>query len=194
MPRTSPLSLLPVAFAVSVWACTADSSNPASSAQIQCQDYCSSIQKSCVGSNRQYRSEVECAAACGNLPPGDAADRSVNTVGCRLAQAKQATTKDACTAAGAYGGAVCGPNRCDAFCDMVIGSCGKEASPPYKDRGDCLESCAKFRFDPAVGEGPDIAVQSGDNLNCRAHHAILSLESKSHCAHVAVKSSTCFTP
>lgn len=186
------LSAAAIAGAAAVWGgCTGD--DPADPPPDICATYCIEMTKACTGANRQYRSEEECRSACALLPPGTPDDVGLNTVGCRLKQARAAQ----CVAAGPYGGETCG-SRCEAYCDIVEKNCiAKLGAPnaPYASKSDCLESCGRdYTFDPAVGEGPDIPFLAGDNLNCREHHLILAISDPSgHCGHAGPKSPTCFT-
>jgi hypothetical protein len=189
--RTTLRSLLAL-FLLAAAACVSD---PPAPTVDPCTSYCSEITAACTGDKRQYRDEAECHTACALLPPGAEGDKDVNTVGCRLRAARvKPATKEQCTVAGAYGGGVCG-TRCDAFCTIVQKNCGTQASPPYASGADCLEACAKFPFDPAVGEGPDQPFSGADNINCRGLHAILSLGStanqQGHCPHTAIVSPVC---
>ncbi len=156
-----------------------------------CNRYCAEITNNCKGPDRQYRDPAECAKFCALLTPGSAGDKGVDTVECRLAQAKLAASKEACVSAGPYGGDVCG-RRCEAFCTVVEANCSATAPPPYSSRSTCIETCNGFPFDPKVGEGPDQPFKGADNLNCRGFHMILSLEDKvGHCPHTGATSATC---
>jgi hypothetical protein len=157
-----------------------------------CPTYCTEVAKSCTGANRQYRNAEECLRACALLPKGTEEDRELNTVGCRLRQARAASSLDTCIVAGPFGGGKCG-SRCEAFCDVVVGNCAELGSAsPYNSKSTCLEECPRFVLDPAEGEGPDQVSAGNDSLNCRTHHSILALGDKVvHCPHTGVVSPVC---
>ena len=154
-----------------------------------CATYCAEIARACTGPNRQYRDDQECMRACALLPQGTEDDGARNSVGCRLRQARAATSLESCIVAGPFGGGTCG-TRCEAFCDVVMGNCVELA--PFGSRSTCLEECPKFVFDPNEGEGPDQKSDGNDTINCRSHHAILALDDKVvHCPHTGTASPVC---
>jgi hypothetical protein len=184
------VSALIVSASVSSTACVGDSPPPAGET---CETYCSTIARSCTGPNRQYRDEKECLATCGKLPEGDESDGALNTVGCRLRQARAAATLEQCTAAGPFGGGLCG-SRCEAFCAINARTCGEELGPlqPFRSEATCLEQCSLFTFDPDEGEGPSQDFSGNDTVNCRSFHLILAQQdAEGHCPHTAPASSVC---
>ena len=154
-----------------------------------CDRYCAEVAANCTGANQQYRDLAECKLACALLDPGTEQDGEINTVGCRLRQAR-AASKQSCLAAGPFGGDVCG-KHCDVFCRMVEKNCAAEPSPPYPSASTCIEQCPSFPVkDPSAIS--HTTHPSGDSFECRAHHAILSLSDKTnHCPHTAPISVTC---
>jgi hypothetical protein len=184
------VTALIVSASVSFTACVGDSPPPAGD---MCERYCSTVAGACTGPNRQYRNDAECRAACAHLPEGTESDGALNTVGCRLRQARAAATTDQCNAAGPFGGGVCG-SRCESFCTITARACGEELGPlqPYRSEATCLEQCSLFTFDPDEGEGPDQPFSGNDTVNCRSHHLILALQdAEGHCPHTAPASSVC---
>lgn len=183
------LALLVAAIA----ACISEDPGPITAS---CDTYCATVEQNCTGPNRAFGSRAQCLAMCALMPQGPEGNTNANTVGCRLAAAREGGSKEKCKAAGAYGGNVCG-SRCDTFCDLVEAQCIKrfEGKPPspFPDRGVCVEMCRNvLRYDDADEEGPE-AQDGVDTLNCRMLHLILSLDgAEIHCPHVAVQSDTCF--
>jgi hypothetical protein len=143
----------------------------------------------CTGDNQQYRNLAECQLACALMDPGTEQDGPIDTIGCRLRQAR-AASKQSCIAAGPFGGDVCG-NHCDVFCGLVDENCSKEPQPPYPSASTCIEQCPTFRIEDPTAISHTKS-PSGDSFNCRAHHMILSLTDKTnHCPHTGVVSATC---
>lgn len=160
-----------------------------------CDEYCKVVDANCAQEKQQYRDEAECLKTCSLLEAGRADDTNANTVGCRINQAKAATTLAQCVAAGPFGGGVCG-SRCTAFCSIVGKNCLSLENPIYGgSEGTCNEECPSFRFDPNEGEGPLQEFLGNNSLNCRSYHLILSLKSpadaQNHCPHAGVESATC---
>ncbi|MBX3186730.1 MAG: hypothetical protein KF819_06930 [Labilithrix sp.] len=157
-----------------------------------CDKYCTTVTKNCEGTNRQYRDVADCMRLCALLPQGNAGDRTLDTVACRLANAEVATDRAACAKAGPWGGDACG-KRCESFCGVISRSCAKLASPPYVDNEDCLRSACAFTFDPTAGDGPDQDFDGDDTLNCRAFHLMLAIDDalQGHCPHTKRVSDTC---
>src|SRR5688572_6522410 len=58
---------------------------------VSCPSYCTEIAKKCGGDKEQYRSNDECIKACSFLELGTIQDGDVNSVGCRLRKAQNAT-------------------------------------------------------------------------------------------------------
>lgn len=198
LTRIGAAAAAAAAFACSLQACVGDDPGPlvpigadggGTNAADICSRYCNEMAANCTGVNQQYRDMEECKLSCALMDPGTEEDGPINTVGCRLRQAR-AGSKQSCIAAGPFGGDVCG-KHCDVFCGMVQKNCANEPVPPYLSASSCIEACPSFRIeDPnAISH---TSSPSGDSFNCRAHHFILSLTDKTnHCPHTAQVSSTC---
>lgn len=158
-----------------------------------CPAYCDAVLANCTESLRAYDNRDQCMKMCAFMPKGAEGARE-NSVECRLTQAKAGSSRDACLAASAYGGNVCG-NRCDVFCDLVDKNCIQTQgdAAPYKSKSDCVEACHAFTYKADGFEGPgEAASGANDSLNCRMYHLILSLDDRvNHCPHVAVQSAVC---
>lgn len=171
------------------------SEDPGSAPAPSCDRYCGIVAKQCDGPKAQYRDTSECLKVCSLLELGNANDGDTSSIGCRIRRAETATTLDDCTAAGPFGGGVCG-SRCASFCRVVGKAClGLEAPIYGGSEGTCNEQCSGLRFDPTEGEGPLIEFNGNDSLNCRSHHLVLALGSDGdaalHCPHAGVDSATC---
>jgi hypothetical protein len=153
-----------------------------------CTRYCAEMAASCTGANQQYRTQDECKLACALLEPGSEQDREIDTIGCRINQARAGS----CIAAGPFGGDVCG-KHCDVFCAMDAKNCASQTPPPYPSASTCIEQCPSY----VLAAGKDLShttSPSGDSFNCRAHHLILSLPADAkadHCPHTGATSATC---
>jgi hypothetical protein len=148
-----------------------------------CQAYCTAVMADCTGASAQYQSFAECTAICAALPPGDAGDTKAPSVACRQYYAGSPAMTDPskyCPAAGAWGGGVCGDDRCIAFCTTVLAYCSPDAGgdAPFASYGDCASACATFQYkdggvEAAVADGGNEGLYGpgqGDTLNCRLFH------------------------
>jgi hypothetical protein len=164
-----------------------------------CGKYCDLVMKNCTGPQAQYASESDCLAFCKHLPLGSAGDDDVGSVACRLYFAGNAARTNPgayCTAAGPFGGGVCG-DRCTAFCAVALSACSPDAGTPsaYQDKGDCDTACAGFSFKDA---GPDsggetpVGPTSGNTLNCRLYYSRLAAKKPAdYCDDLGVQSTSC---
>jgi hypothetical protein len=141
-----------------------------------CKKYCSLVMASCTGSQAQYASTDDCLAFCGAFPAGDAGDESQASLACRQYFAStpaETNPEKYCTAAGPYGGGVCG-DRCAAFCQVAVSECssGDGGSVPFPSYPDCETACTNY---PYVDAGPDgggdgmNGPATGNTLNCRLY-------------------------
>lgn len=134
-------------------------------ATLDCKSYCGSIGAACTGDNQQYLDEPTCEKMCAILPVGTAADKSGNTLGCRVYHAGAASAgamaaATHCDHAGPYGGGVCG-DVCANFCALYEAECGMTS---YGSA--CASKCASFMtLDAGL-----LQTTAGNNLNCREYH------------------------
>lgn len=181
---------------VALVACVSDDTQGSTPVAPSCEDYCNLVRAKCTGDNIQYRTDAECLRTCSFLELGSDLDTSGNTVGCRMNKARNATTPEACVAAGAFGGGECG-TRCGSFCTFVGKNCLGLENPIFDgSEGTCNEECPGFApLRPGEREGPLSEFNGLNSLACRSHHLILSLQSendaKQHCPHAGIDSSTC---
>jgi hypothetical protein len=110
----------------------------------------------------------------------------VNTLACRQYHARRAAqlAPPHCSAAGPFGGGVCGL-RCDAFCALALAKCnGAAGAKAFASLSDCTTACATFGFNASAPETP-FGPTSGDTLNCREYHLQAAYANPAvHCAHI----------
>lgn len=175
----------------------ADSGVPTSDAgsQTLCESYCTSIMQACTGTHQQYLSMDVCLAMCPNFEPGREGVTDGNSLSCRISHTELAVTDPTthCPHAGPLGLGTCGAS-CDGFCLLDVALCKAPHPQAYVSEPDCRTQCAAYNYIPNVGE---IALDSGDSLNCRLYH----LESAYtrgledfHCPHTGKVSETCKAP
>ena len=164
-----------------------------------CDDYCTNVTDHCANEEdqlTQYASPQQCATLCSLLPPGEDGDRDLNTVGCRLRQARLAEYEplSSCSPAGPAGTNACG-SICDAYCGLMMQVCSEESTEGlsghyyYDDLADCMQECSEV-----PDAGPfwfDLAWYTGNTIQCRLYHLIVATEDGiEHCEH-AVGYSIC---
>jgi hypothetical protein len=146
----------------------------------------------CSGQNLQYGANANCLATCAQFELGAPADKTGNSVACRLYYAGAPAKNDPaihCVNAGPSGGdpAHCGPD-CDSFCAIVMGVC-TGANQPYADQAACMAACGQFESTDAI---PYKVGAAGDNFACRLYHATAAaVDPDVHCSHTAVVSPVC---
>ncbi len=156
-----------------------------------CQEYCDTVMANCSGELSVYIGPEACLSVCGLLPEGSAGDIGVNTVQCRLGQARSAATTGEpaahCAGAGPGGegppdefppgeAALCGTN-CEGLCTLMLGACDE-----YSSLDACIEEC---RAVPDLG-GYDTSTTRGNSVQCRLWHASAATrEAFPHCQHAA---------
>jgi hypothetical protein len=164
-----------------------------------CETYCDSVIKNCKGKYEQYRTFDQCIAVCKLLPAGDPGDENVNTVECRIRQARFAESEAFlyCKSAGPLGAGKCGSN-CVSYCSLMDPACTKDSTAGnvelsyFESTQECLSNCAGMPDDPT---GPtqysssatvEPSTMIGDNIYCRTYHVTAGIEQDSvseHCPH-----------
>lgn len=156
---------------------------------LDCQTYCTQIQKQCSDANAQYADTAHCLAACASFEVGASAvtDMSGNTLGCRIYHSGEpSVTAPAmhCIHAGPAGDlitamppAFCsGGDPCASFCALELMACGSLDAPlpgeprdetgnplyQYRNLADCRRLCRDFDKTQ-----PYSTTASGDTLACR---------------------------
>jgi hypothetical protein len=152
-----------------------------------CLEYCDTLSASCTAMNQQYASRLACLAVCELLPPGTAGVVSGNTVQCRLARARSASsTGEAnlyCASAGPGGADVCGSD-CDGYCTAMTAKCSREIG----NLNQCLAACSIVPdlSRPPTNQRYNVSMQSGDSVQCRLFHVTAAtLEPAMHCGHAS---------
>lgn len=156
-----------------------------------------------------------CEAPTAPVPVGTAADREVDTLGCRmhwLEQAAVAATESdrlaACASASPSGGDTCG-SWCDVYCRQGVATCSGandaflegqrtwfDEDPDADPNAVCAAACPSFATDvlPGVSQ-TDQQFGYGDTVQCRLHHQQAAMiegpEQASnyglHCGHAAIE-------
>jgi hypothetical protein len=161
-----------------------------------CATYCTEILANCTGTNLQFADMAHCTAACGSFAMGMAADKSGNTLGCRIYHAGEPAKMDPvthCPHAGPGGDktsvvappGTCG-DACTSFCTLEIKACGVTGDAgglgQYASQADCTAKCALFP-NPTKLYSP---MSVGDSLACRLYHATnaaIAGNATVHCVH-----------
>ncbi|MEI9954456.1 MAG: hypothetical protein WDO74_37185 [Pseudomonadota bacterium] len=164
-----------------------------------CETYCDAVLKSCKGKYEQYRTFDQCIEVCKRLPPGTPGDENVNSVECRIRQARFAESEAFlyCKSAGPLGAGKCGSN-CVSYCSLMDATCSKSSTAgnielSYFDNTQaCLSNCAALPDDPtgplqyssSATSEPSTLV--GNNIYCRTYHVTAGIEQDApteHCPH-----------
>jgi len=164
-----------------------------------CENYCDAVLANCTGKYEQYRSRGQCLEVCKRLPVGTPGDENVNSVECRIRQARFAESEWFlyCKSAGPLGAGKCGSN-CESYCSLMGATCTSSSTAGnvelsyFNDTQACLSNCAAMADDPA---GPNQYSSSatsdpsslvGNNIYCRTYHVAAGIEQDSaseHCPH-----------
>jgi hypothetical protein len=146
-----------------------------------CTEYCNKVMSACTDNSVQYGSAAECLDFCketGAWEKGERGDEDVNTIGCRINFAEQATQFHAfnnCVIAGPTGGGVCG-SYCDNYCSLLTGNCAGE-NEQFTSSEECTDACAAYEVEGELGD------TSGDSFQCRLSAAMNSGNSTDECVH-----------
>lgn len=178
-----------------------DGGQDAAAATLDCASYCTEVMANCTGANAQYTSLATCTAVCASFPVGTLADKTGDTLGCRLyhggAPALSSATTH-CPHAGPTGGdnnvtdvtpGTCGEG-CEAFCNLAAVACTGTNSQ-YASTNLCLADCKTFK----TSANYSTADTGNNDFGCRMYHLSAAAESPStaltHCPHIKGASPTC---
>lgn len=165
-----------------------------------CAHFCSIMNSTCTGANRQYADVAACLARCSSWSVGAVDDRGISTLGCRLYYAGAARDGNAtakhlyCPHAGIDDdtGSQCG-TRCASFCDLAVFTCTEAyGTPPYATKLACVSSCANFSTLGGIGDS------GGNTLQCRQYHLDVAVDANLtavkilNCPYTAPVSDLCF--
>jgi hypothetical protein len=161
----------------------------------KCQDYCTKIGNLCTTPNSAYADITTCLGICRLFPPGEAIEKTGNTLACRLNQlnnqlitGEPSTLADTCANAGPGGAGVCGSN-CESYCQLYQAACQEdqpqlEGTPQY-DATQCKAACEGLRD---TGSFDTDSNYTGDTLQCRlVHTSAATVNPKEHCAHAQLQ-------
>jgi hypothetical protein len=132
----------------------------------KCEDYCRVTGVACQGEFAQYESKEQCMAVCDALPKGKNADKTEDTVGCRLYHSYNSMVQkaaDHCKHAGPGGDGHCGlthPN-CTGYCVIAKKACTTKYAAKYEDDEACIAACEKLPGAPAES-GYDVESAPGE--------------------------------
>ncbi len=162
---------------------------------LSCDAYCTEIMANCTGDVAQYPTDAACKGVCATFDPGTLADTDGATLGCHLYHGGAPAVSNAathCPHAGPLGDGTCGDD-CANFCEIAVGVCGTQPTPPYADAAECMTACSSFPDTTAVPF--NTSVTSGDSLACRMYHLTAAAQSAAdattHCPHIMAVSSVC---
>lgn len=164
-----------------------------------CETYCDAVIDNCKGKYEQYRSIEQCIEVCKRLPEGKPGDENVNTVQCRIRQARFAESEAFlyCKSAGPLGAGKCGSN-CISYCALMDATCTAKSTagntePSYfANSTACLSDCAGLPDDPtgpvqySSSASATPSTLMGNNIYCRTYHVAAALEQDApteHCPH-----------
>jgi len=155
-----------------------------------CTDYCTTFLANCNSGTwmTYYADMTECMAVCAAFPVGTFADRTTNTLGCRLyhAQASPANYTLHCPHASATGGNYCG-TYCEAYCNMSLFQCNANngyyvmGTPNFNNYATCSKVCALYP------QGDIFNDRTVNTLGCRIYHAkaAIATSDPAHCTHAS---------
>jgi hypothetical protein len=170
-------------------------------ATLDCASYCGEIMANCTAANAQFTDMATCMGTCAAYPAGTIADKSGDTLGCRIYHAGAPAKMDPamhCSHAGITGGdkdpngttGVCG-EPCDAFCALAIPTC-KNQPGAYADAAACMTECKAFKVDTATYSTADTGT---DDMGCRMYHLTAATKDAAaatlHCGHIHAVSPVC---
>jgi hypothetical protein len=155
--------------------------------QTLCEAYCATVTTNCSGGHAQYADLGTCLSVCAALPAGELGDSDVNTVHCRLAEAKKAAGGEPdfyCPFAGPGGGGGCGDD-CEGYCSLMMSLCTSENTGGlyyFQNAGVCKQTCKDLPVDVAP-YNPSLH-SAGNHLQCRLFHACSAIADPDyHCGH-----------
>lgn len=177
---------------------------------VECGRYCDIVMGNCFDDpndenvrNAAYDSRRECMAACEVFPLGTLADRTENTVGCRIYHATASADDPAvhCDHAGPTGDGHCGVHseegltgNCESHCLLLEAGCPEEFAADFGDAIECAAACVdEFEGGGAEHDASYHATTATekDSLQCRTYYAVKAVDGDEAACEKAVLSGTC---
>ena len=148
----------------------------------RCENYCTTVMKSCKGKNALYTTEKTCLAVCAKFDPGDDEDTSGNTLACRVFHLDEAVLEpESCVGIGPGGNGTCGTD-CESYCQLYPQVCPAEYK--YGSTAECVKFCETLPQKTTYDVETD---HDGDSVECRLMHTSSAmLEPKTHCPHAVI--------
>jgi hypothetical protein len=118
-------------------------------------------------------------------------DMTGDTLGCRVSHNDSAVADPAgnCSAAGPYGGNVCGTTQCQVFCQQLQSVC-TGPNEQYASETACLAACALLSdaTQPYAGD----SAATGNTFACRGYHlTAAAVDPATHCPHAGGQQQPC---
>lgn len=177
---------------------------PQADDQPTCEIYCDTVMANCRGEDAAYESRKDCLATCEVFDVGTLADRTENTLGCRIYHARSSSQTPAthCNHAGPTGDGHCGvisktedTGNCASYCSLLQAGCADEFDAEgYADGDACIAACVVDFEDSgaAIESLYDIeSARSKDSLQCRVYYTVLALGGDAEACAMAKPSGTC---
>lgn len=158
-----------------------------------CDELCTILDATCTAGDQLFPNNTACLNYCYTqavLDPGSFQDTHLNTVGCRITAAKNASEDPEtwCPVAGTSGGGQCG-SLCKNYCDLALNVCVDDDAL-YVNEDECFFACAGFT-DGELGD------TKGNTTHCRIYHLLAAASNPptsvtDHCPHAgAIPTSQC---
>jgi hypothetical protein len=172
---------------------------------LECEKYCSIVMTACTDQFAVYRDKAQCLSACDRtMVSGERGDQDVDTIRCRRYHAyfSMPLPDRHCLHASATGDGHCGEARdnCTGYCRVLETACGERFATAFPGGGAtvgggaaaCVQQCSALGgagYDGFALPTPPLqryAINpppTGNNLMCRAYHAVEALsDPTTHCA------------
>lgn len=158
-----------------------------------CPEYCKIQLAACDGELKQYETEAQCLGACAAFAPGNNADQTDNTVGCRRYHAFSATLAPAqhCSHSGPTGDGHCGDTskvttghtgNCDSYCTLLAEACPTEFASEMVDAEQCMAQCVQLPEAAPDSKYSLANAAKSTGLSCRVLHTVRAFADETACA------------
>jgi hypothetical protein len=162
----------------------------------KCEDYCRFVMTLCEAPELAvYEDTRQCLATCQALDLGDYADETQDTIGCRLYHAHNAalSPETHCSHTGLTGDGHCGQDPCEPYCKVLHRACEDQFDVDFASgEPACVSACHELDgARPDAQYSVEKGVAGGDNLYCRALHAVRALSDASASCAAAFGAAPC---